>query len=109
MIAAAGVALVFAHAVGRADATARLIVSGGAIVFVILMAIAGDLNGSWYHVVTLAGIAALLWLATDARIAFGDTALDASRLQGGRPPVQPQSPPAPYEKPAAQPGEPPVV
>ena len=107
MVAAGVAALVFARAVGRGDVKARLIISGDAAAFFVLMIVGGNLGGAWFQVVTIGGVAALLWLAPDARAAFGDTPLDVSKLQGGA--GTPQAPPSSYEQPAPQQTEPPVV
>ncbi|MCU1678136.1 MAG: hypothetical protein JWM93_2894 [Frankiales bacterium] len=101
MILAAGVAFVFASAVGKGDVKARLIVSAAAGVFFVLMAVAGNLGGSWFQVVLLIGIAALLWTAADARAAFGDAPLNIST--GTRPTGASQGPP-----PAHDPSQPPL-
>ena len=107
MVAAGVAALVFARAVGRGDVTARLIISADAAVFFILMIVGGNLGASWFQVVLIGGVVALLWLAPDARAAIGDAPLDVSKLQGGAgtPPAAPSS----YEQAAPQKGEPPVV
>jgi hypothetical protein len=106
---AAGVAgLVFAGAVGRGAVQARVIVTGIAVVFFILQAVAGNLGGSWFHVVLVIGVAALLWTAADARVAFGDAPLNVGNgmsRPASTPPVPPG--PGPYEQPAG--GEPPVA
>ncbi|MDQ1725223.1 MAG: hypothetical protein QOG52_2251 [Frankiaceae bacterium] len=104
LIAAAVAAIVFAAAVGRGDATARLIVSGAAVVLLVLVVIGSVVGRPWYHVITLASVAALLWLATDARVAFGDPVLDLNKLGGGTA----QTPPPSYEQPSQQ-SEPPSV
>lgn len=103
-LVAAVVALVFARAVGKADPAARLIVSGTAVVFLILMAVGDNLGGAWYQIVTLVGTAALLWLMPDARFAFGDAPLDTSKMQGRGA----QAPAAAHEQPVSS-QEPPAV
>ena len=107
MLAAGVAALMFARATGRGDATARLIISAIAAAFFVVMAIGSNLGASWFQVVLIVGVVALLWLAPDARAAIGDAPLDVSKLQGGAgtPPAAPSS----YEQAAPQQGEPPVV
>jgi hypothetical protein len=123
LIAAAVAAIVFAGAVGRAAAQGRLIVSIVAAVLFILVGVASMIGTSWFPLVMLVAIAASLWLAADARLAFGDTPLNvgsgmprpAGPAMQPMPPAQPVPPippnpapnPAPYDQPAG--GEPPLA